>query len=142
MAGGRPSKYKKRYCKLLIEHFSIEPQTEKVRTEYYANGQVKSEEKTPWAQTLPTFQGFAMKIGVAMSTLGKWRNEHEEFSEAYARAREMQEHIWLQNSMSGLYNATFAKFFGMNCFGYKDRSEVDVGNAENKPFEVSIQVIE
>ncbi|MFW9968637.1 MAG: hypothetical protein ACFFDF_00455 [Candidatus Odinarchaeota archaeon] len=125
MGAGRPTKYKKKYCEEIIDHFRIQPQIVKKKKTYYASGQVKSEEEYPVAALLPTFQSFADKIGVNIDTLHEWKSKYTEFSEAYARAKELQEHIWLVNSMSNLYNAQFAQFFGKNCLGYKDKQEVE-----------------
>ena len=123
--GGRPSKYDEKYCDMLIEHFSVIPQTTKSKKTYYADGTLKSEEEYPIASEFPTFQSFANKIGVNMDTLEEWRTKHQDFSESYARAKELQEHIWLVNSMGNLYNSQFAQFFGKNCLGYKDKTEVE-----------------
>jgi hypothetical protein len=77
------------------------------------------------AAMLPTFQSFADKIGVHIDTLHEWKKVHATFSEAYARAKQLQEHIWLVNGMNNLYNSQFAQFFGKNCLGYKDKTEID-----------------
>jgi len=123
---GRPAKYKKKYCKMLLEHMDVEPFGYLEKKSFYQNGAVKSEEKIPWAASMPTFQSFARKIGVTHNTLLNWVEQEPEFAEAYQQAKEMQEHIWLVNGMNGLYNASFAQFYGKNCLGYKDRQELDV----------------
>lgn len=126
--GGSPTKYKTEYCEMLVDFFRVQPQILKKKRTYFADGQLKSEEEYPIASELPTFQSFADKIGVHVDTLHEWKNKHEEFSEAYARAKQLQEHIWLVNSMGNLYNAQFAQFFGKNCLGYKDKTEVESTN--------------
>jgi len=124
MAGGRPTKYKKKYCDELVEYFDQPPQEILYKRTYFMNGQVKSEEPiTDRPRELPTFQGFAHEIGVDITTLERWAAKHKEFCRAYARAKQIQENIWLQESMTGRYNAQFAKFFGVNCLGYKDKVE-------------------
>lgn len=122
----RPTKYKKEYCDMLIQHFRVQPQITKSKKTYYADGTLKSEEEYPIAAELPTFQNFADKIDVNIDTLHEWSSKHKEFSEAYARAKQLQEHIWLVNGMSSLYNPQFAQFFGKNCLGYKDKSETEI----------------
>lgn len=123
MAGGRPTKYRREFCEKIIEYFSEPPKNETEKITYYRDGTVKSREPVvrPW--DFPTFQGFAHSINVDMAQLGRWREKHSEFRAAYARAKEIQEAIWLQESMAGRYNAQFAKFFGVNCLGYKDKVE-------------------
>lgn len=123
MAGGRPTKYKKEYCKDLIEFFDQPPTEPLYKRTFYINGQVKSEEPVVQPQEFPTFQDFANFIGVDVVTLERWRDKHPEFCRAYARAKQIQEGVWIRESMAGRYNAQFAKFFGVNCLGYKDKVE-------------------
>lgn len=130
-AGGRPDKYKEEYCDMIIEHFQVIPFIIKSKKTFYQNGQVKSEEEYPIASELPTFQKFADKIGVCMKTLDNWQEKHEEFLQAYTRAKSLQEHIWLVNGMAGHYNSQFAQFFGKNCLGYKDKQEVESNNTNH-----------
>lgn len=123
---GRPTKYKEEYCQRIIAYFDRPPQQTVYKRTFYADGGVKSEEPIVLGEQLPTFQGFAHEIGVAVPTLLEWCDEHPEFSKAYARAKELQERIWLVNGMGGQYNAQFAQFFGKNCLGYKDKTEQDI----------------
>ncbi len=123
--GGRPTKYKEEYCAGIIEYFNLPPQQTVYKKTYYADGTLKSEEPVILAEQLPTFQGFADSIGVHFDTLNQWCKDYPEFSEAYARAKQLQEKIWLVNGMGGQYNSQFAQFFGKNCLGYKDKTEVD-----------------
>ena len=122
---GRPTKYRKEYCDDIIQYFDIPPQQVVYKQTYYANGTLKSEEPVTLPAQFPTMQGFARMIGVNIDTLHEWRKQYLDFSEAYTRAQELQEKIWLINGMGGLYNAQFAQFFGKNCLGYKDRQEVE-----------------
>lgn len=122
---GRTTKYKKEYCEDIINYFNIPPQTCMYKEEYFQNGQLKSKTPIITANEFPTFQGYANKIGVHIDTLHEWKEKHNEFSEAYMRAKQLQEKIWLINGMSNLYNAQFAQFFGKNCLGYKDKQEIE-----------------
>ena len=123
--GGAPSKYKKEYCEEIVKHFRVPPIIVEYKREYFQNGNLKSETPLIRGNTFPTFQGFADKIGVHVDTLNEWCKVHEEFSEAYARAKQLQENIWLTNGMNNYYNAQFAQFFGKNCLGYKDKQEIE-----------------
>lgn len=122
---GAPTKYKKRYCDDIIAYFRVPPYRMATKRTYYQNGNIKSEEEFPIANDLPTFQGFADSIGVHVDTLSEWRKVHPEFSEAYARARAIQDSIVQINGLSGLYNSQYAQFFSKNCLGYKDKQEID-----------------
>ncbi len=123
--GGRPTKYKPEYCQQIIDYFSVQPQQTVYKKEYFKDGTIKSEVPITLPAQFPTFQGFAQEIGVNTSTLYEWVNEYKEFSESFTRAKEIQEKIWLINSMGNLYNSQFAQFFGKNCLGYKDKTEIE-----------------
>lgn len=123
--GGAPTKYKEEYCEEIVKYFRVPPEIVDYKREYYQNGNLKSEYPIVRGNEFPTFQGFADKIGVHYDTLKEWCSIHEEFSEAYMRAKQLQEKIWLTNGMNNLYNSQFAQFFGKNCLGYKDKQEVE-----------------
>jgi hypothetical protein len=126
MPAGRPTKYKKEYCGRLVKWFECPVREIYYKRTYYQNGQIKTEEPiTDTPIEFPTFQGFAHSIGVDVDTLKNWTKDHKEFFGAYARAKQIQEDIWLRESMAGRYNPQFAKFFGVNCLGYKDKIEQD-----------------
>jgi hypothetical protein len=127
---GRKTKYNKKYCDEIIEYFDVPPQNTAYKEEYFNDGSLKSKVPVITATEIPTFQGFANKIGVNIDTLHEWKEVYSEFSEAYTRAKQIQEKIWLVNAMSGLYNAQFAQFFGKNCLGYKDKVETVNKNIE------------
>jgi hypothetical protein len=65
----------------------------------------------------------------------EWEKQYVEFSKAYSRAKQLQEHIWLVNGMSNLYNAQFAQFFGKNCLGYKDKVETEISGPNGGPIQ-------
>lgn len=133
--GGRPTKYKSEYCNMIVEYFNKPPFTTIYKKEYHKDGELKAEVPILVANELPTFQGFAEEIEVHIDTLNEWTKTHAEFSEAYARAKQNQERIWLVNGMQNLYNAQFAMFFGKNCLGYKDKSETELTGPNGGPIQ-------
>jgi hypothetical protein len=133
----RPTIYDSKYCDMIIDYFNVQPQQTVYKETYYADGGVKSKEPVVLAAQFPTFQGFANEIGVNGDTLVEWSKKYDEFSAAYAQAKAIQEKIWLINGIGGQYNAQFAQFFGKNCLGYSDKSQIDIANANDKPFQVS-----
>ena len=120
----------KMHFKYASMNSGIPPQNIAYKEEYFNDGSLKSKVPVITATEIPTFQGFANKIGVNIDTLHEWKEVYSEFSEAYTRAKQIQEKIWLVNAMSGLYNAQFAQFFGKNCLGYKDKVETVNKNIE------------
>lgn len=111
MSGGRPTKYKPEYCQQLVDYFN--------RPLAVSNGRKKE------ASELPMLIGFAMEIGVCVDTLHEWQNVHPEFSEAYKKAKKLQEQLIAANAMNNRYNAYFAQFMLKNNHGWKDKQEVE-----------------
>ena len=120
------AKYEKRYCDEIIRYFDKPAVIFHSENSYYPDGTIKGEKTISEAIEFPTFQGFRAKIGVHVSTLYLWKDRHKEFEKAYNMAKQLQEKIWLVNSMNGFYNSSFAQFFGKNCLGYKEKSEQEV----------------
>jgi hypothetical protein len=121
---GRPTKYKKRYCRDIIEFFDVAAVVERTKTITTKNGSV-IEEPVYLPCILPTVVGFARKLGVCRDTLHEWASKHKDFSDAFKRAKELQEEIWSQNSLQGLYNPRFSEFFGINIMGWNKREIIE-----------------
>lgn len=92
--------YSEQYCIALAAHFGGQ-----VGTNEYDDKTGKAKYR---ANPLPTFPGFALKIGVPQTILEKWAEEYEDFGHAYAMAVEAQKNFILQNMMSGGYNSASA----------------------------------
>lgn len=75
--------------------------------------------------TMPTFQGFAGSIGVSTKVLYDWQNRHAPFSEACARARDIQEQWFIAGLNTGIMNPTGAIFVAKNILKWRDRTEVE-----------------
>lgn len=121
---GRPTDYKQEYCKKIVEYFTGDP------FETCQDGK-------KIANPLPTFQNFAHEIGVHIDTLNEWKHTHGEFSEAYKKAKSLQESWWLTNSLLGLFPPAFACFFGKNVFRYQDRIDHELTGKGGGPIEFS-----
>lgn len=101
---------------------------------------VETATKTDWkefASNLPTLQWFCAKIKIDRDIFNAWindalnddykgedREEKIEFYNTYKKCLEMQESIWIENSLKGLYSTSFSTFVGKNIFGWKDKSEL------------------
>lgn len=124
---GRKSKFKKIYCKKLLDFFSKEKTKIILEKFYYKNGDEK-EKETEIAQELPTKTGFCISIGVSTTSFDRWLQSNKEFRGAWEEAKKIQEEFWLQNSIRGLYSPQFTIFMGKNVFGWKDKQEIDQNN--------------
>lgn len=127
------SKYEERFCEEMIKFFSCP-----IHTTYKDDKGV--EHLRPCIY--PTFERFASMIGVLYQTLLNWCESHESFKTAFELCKQMQRDILISNGLSGAYNPAFAKFVATVSHGMVEKTEVDVGNAENKGFEVNIKVID
>ena len=140
MPGGRPTKYKKRFCTDIIDFFDIEPFREATKTIMTAKGSF-IEEAVQLPNKLPTITGFARTIGVSRKTLYNWADDHEEFLHAIEQAQELQEEIWSQNSLLGYYNSNFSKFFGVNVMGWSDKKAHEVGGTGGGPININMNPV-
>ena len=132
-AGGRPTSYRSEYCCDIIAYFTVPPQQTIYKRTYFPDGSIKSEDPVILPAQFPTFEGFAESIGVHKDTIYEWGKVYPEFSDSLARAKQIQEQIWLVNSMGNLYNSQFAQFFGKNCLGYKDTQNIEVSGLNGGP---------
>jgi hypothetical protein len=85
--------------------------------------QRESQDRGAGAAAVPAadFPGFCQQPERLRQTLERWREKHGDFAEAYDRAKDLQEAIWLVNALSGQYNAQFSQFFARSCLGYRDK---------------------
>lgn len=73
---------------------------------------------------LPSIEGLARYLGVARSTVYKWRDEHQDFSDMLEEILQEQHQRLLDNGLSGDYNSTIAKLV-LSKHGYSDKQEVE-----------------
>ena len=75
--------------------------------------------------TMPTFQGFSGSIGVSTKVLYDWQGRHATFSEACARARDIQEQWFIAGLNTGGMNPTGGIFVSKNILKWRDKTEVE-----------------
>jgi hypothetical protein len=77
---------------------------------------------------LPSVAGLAVYLGVARSTIYKWKDLHPEFSDILELILAEQEKRLLENGLAGTYAASITKL-ALGKHGYKDEKGVehDVG---------------
>jgi len=73
---------------------------------------------------LPTVEGLAVHLCVARSTIYKWADDHEEFSDILEQLLAAQASQLIQNGLVNNYNATITKLM-LTKHGYRDKTEVD-----------------
>lgn len=110
---GRPSKYNKDIDKKVVE--------------YLVNCEAQD--------TVPTAAGLAVHLEVAKSTIYKWAEEHEAFSDTLGKINSIQEQKLLDKGLKNEYNSTIVKLMLAN-HGYSDKQQIDQHNTGNVKVEV------
>ena len=118
---GRPPKYHKKYAKMMVDYFSVDP------FELDESGKRRG-------VRFPTLERFAVNIGVSVDTLGNWANAktkdgetliHPEFFHALRLSKNLQKDILVANGLDGNYASNFATFVAINFTDMVDKSEID-----------------
>jgi hypothetical protein len=107
MAGGRPTTYKPEYC-ACVDHYLAQQKDEHINY-VTLDGKAATGYQARVKVHLPTIEGFALFLNVAVSTLYEWRGEHKQFSEALGRIVAEQKKRLIDSGLSGDYNSTIAK---------------------------------
>ena len=136
MKTGRPTKYKKEYCKKVDVYLS-----EKVDKEVKVIKQVNEEKGYEMYDNklkvqLPTIEGFAIFLEVNKTTLYEWEGKHPEFSNALDKIRTEQKERLINSGLAGDYNSTIAKLILSSNHGMKERSDY---TSDDKPITVTPQ---
>jgi hypothetical protein len=132
-AGGRPTKYKKEYCKTILDFYDKPAAAAEKRTIVTKSGIQSYEVQVP--NPLPTKEGFARFIGVSSRVINEWLEHHEEFLHAYERARDCQKDILTQNALMGRYSEGYAKFVAINCTDMVDKTSRELTGKDGGPVE-------
>jgi len=103
MAGGRPTKYNATIQK---------------KAEDYINN-------LPDDEVIHTIEGLADHINVARSTVYKWRDEIEEFSDTLETILRKQAKTLINRGLVGEFNAPMTKMMMNVNHGYRERTETD-----------------
>lgn len=130
MPGGRPTKYRKRYCQEIIDYFSsVKPFKE---SEISVKGkQFEKIEKKILYAGFPTFEEFAHRLGVHVDTLNQWAKDHKEFSQAYARAKSLQKVDLYTGGLSGVYNSNVVALIASHEHSIRLKQEHEISTPDD-----------
>jgi hypothetical protein len=112
MAGGRPTKYHKKYCEQLIA----------------------------WMTKGLSFEAFAGDLQVSKQTLYTWLKKHPEFVDAKSIGTGKSNAFWEKIGVAGVTGKlpgfqTSAWIFNMkNRFGWRDKQEIKIDNTDVTPW--------
>lgn len=121
----KPSLYKEEYI---------------ARAEEFFSDAEWDDEKKMWL--FPSRVRFARMIGVTMQTVQNWEKEFPEFGAVMANGIENSKELRVAFAENEKINPVFAKYVLSSAYGMRERSAVDIGNDEGKPFEVNIRIVE
>lgn len=132
-AGGRPTKYKKKYCKMIEEFFNQPPSRQVIKKEIIKSNGTTEREYVTVANPLPTVIKFARHIGVNPDTITEWataknksgKPKYPEFSVSYRRAMKTAQDHLVDNGLAGLSPAAAFIFVAKNYTDMRDKQEVD-----------------
>ncbi len=123
---GRPTVYQDDFPAMMIEYFS------QAAIREVTNRDAKGNEHTQVLPgVFPTLARFATNIGVTKQTLHDWATaknihtgelNHPEFSDAYKKAKDLQEANLIEGTIGNAYNSTFAIFTAKMCWAGATRS--------------------
>ena len=136
-AGGRPSKYRKRFCQDIIDFFSTEP-FEDIEIPHRKGGEVVWTDITRRPNILPTLTQFARNIGVWIPTVYNWADPghasyHKEFLDALTHARRIRKDFLIQNGLFGLYPPASFKFVAVNLTDMRDKTDTELSGEVRIP---------
>lgn len=131
----RPSKYDPKYINEMLAHFNQPLYVIKEKETASGGRLVKVKVECP--NSMPTFERFALNIGVIHDTLRNWCKEYPEFFCAYNACKDIQKSFITEHGMMGNYNPGFAKFIAVNVTDLKDKVTHEIGPA-SKPIQVLI----
>jgi len=97
-------------------------------TKYTPAIQKKADEyiKTlPEGEIIHSIEGLADHLDLARSTVYKWRDEIEEFSDTLERVLRKQAVSLINNGLAGEFNAPMTKMMMNVNHGYRERTETD-----------------
>lgn len=80
------------------------------------------------ANALPTFEKFAVIIGVCTDTLMQWCREYPEFLDTYKKCQALQKDMLNDLALRGFYNATYTAFAAKNLTDMCKESVVNSSN--------------
>ena len=122
---GRPSKYRPKYCKLIIEYFTREHTEEYTETHTNRKGETWSATKLR-ALPVPLLEGFAGHVcGCGMDAIYTWRSRFPNFNEACTRAQALQQDHLATVTGLGLYNSNWAVFMAKNISKWRDKKDIE-----------------
>jgi hypothetical protein len=140
MGKGGKDKYKAEYTEELLKFFSEPPTRVEYIKKYDRCGNLTEEEPVILGADYPTFEGFAIKLGVTARTLENWAERYPTtFGRAYEMCKDIQKNMIVVNALGGRYNGKFAQFLASSQFGMMEKSEQRISGDEGLEVIVNVK---
>lgn len=136
---GRPTKYKKRYCRDIIAYFDVPYFVKKKVVKIVKGKPIECGVEVP--NRIPLFDGFCREIGISQRTLLNWIEKYDDFFLAYERAKGLQKEMLVYLSINNYLNPTYAIFLTKNITDLKDKVETDITSAGEKVESVNLSSV-
>jgi len=121
---GRPTKYKKEYCQGIIDYFkNFEPYEELPVKETVNEDNTTTTETKRFPVAPPSLSKYATSIDVCRDTLHEWKKNNPEFSDAFRKAKDIYEDIYIDGGLLGYYHHGFTALCMQNRFEWVSKSE-------------------
>lgn len=135
MPAGRPTKYKKIYCKKIVEHFEkiyedflkidfAEVTTEQNKVERGKKSKVVKKRRGKFFH-YPSLASFAIEIGIGKDAILRWASEHEEFHDAVMHCKSIQEKMNREGALNGIMPVNFVQLMMINEHDWVTKKEIE-----------------
>jgi len=125
VGAGRPTKYKKEYCEMMIDFFNRDV-TRIVETEEMQLGK-KTIRKERLPNYPPMFGKFARDVlKINHCTLLEWVKKYDEFAKAYNECKVIQREHIIIGCLMGVYNGNFGRFTMKNISDWRDNVDTHI----------------
>ena len=96
---------------------------------------------------LPTMFSVATALNITTRTLKNWANQYEDVGEVIEDMKEACASFVAKGALNKTFDPTFAKFLMKAAYGYTEKDEVRIGNAQgadgqNGEFRITLSVID
>lgn len=123
MLAGRPKEYSKNIISKSKEYISI--CVDEVEEYHKTRGEKSDSYERIVLVKLPTIEGLAIHLGIARSTIYKWKEEYIEFSDILEELLAKQAEALISKGLSGEYAPAMAKLL-LAKHGYKEERTTDI----------------
>lgn len=89
----------------------------------------------------PTMVGFCVQEGISLATFQLWCKDHEEFDLMYKVCKDHVCKLRQQAAEARIVDPAFEKFVLSSKFDMSEKTNVTVGQDEEKPFQVKIEIV-